>query len=202
MKLFVVIGLQRTGTTLLASMLGRHPEINMLFESVTKDCLKLIGKKWNGNKLLAYRQIRETQRASKFGHFINRIVNFDFRKKNRHHLVRPFPTSILSIEDFRNKGAVFITIERDSDSSIDSMVRRAGQSRVQAMKEYRLGMDIINNLKSEKTYSLTFLDLVNNTDKVLKEICEFLELDYDKRMLDGPKYNFVYPNKKIIKKKS
>ena len=40
----VVIGLQRTGTTLLASMLGRHPEINMLFESVTKDSLKLIGK--------------------------------------------------------------------------------------------------------------------------------------------------------------
>ena len=188
MKLFVVIGLQRTGTTLLASMLGRHPEINMLFESVTKDCLKLIGKKWNGNKLLAYRQIREKKRASKFGHFINRFVNFDFRKKNRHHLVRPFPTSIMSIEDFRNKGAVFITIERDSDSSIDSMVRRAGQSRVQAMKEYRLGMDIINNLKSEKTYSLTFLDLVNNTDKVLKEICKFLELDYDKRMLDGPKY--------------
>ena len=42
MKLFVVIGLQRTGTTLLASMLGRHSEINMLFESVNKDVLKLI----------------------------------------------------------------------------------------------------------------------------------------------------------------
>ena len=91
-----------------------------------------------------------------------------FRKKNRHHLVRPFPTSIMSIEDFRNKGAVFITIERDSDSSIDSMVRRAGQSRVQAMKEYKLGMDIINNLKSEKTYSLTFLDLVNKTLYLLR----------------------------------
>ena len=59
MKIFVVIGLQRTGTTLLASMLGRHPDINMLFESVTRDSLQLIGKKWNGNKLLAYRQIRE-----------------------------------------------------------------------------------------------------------------------------------------------
>ena len=66
MKLFVVIGLQRTGTTLLASMLGRHSEINMLFESVTKDSLKLIGKEWNCNKLLAYRQIRINQRSSKF----------------------------------------------------------------------------------------------------------------------------------------
>ena len=202
MKLFIVIGLQRTGTTLLASMLGRHPEINMLFESVTKDSLQLIGKQWNGNKLLAYRQIRQEQRASKFGHLINRIVNFDFRKKNRHHLVRPYPTSIMSIEDFKREGAVFITIERDRDSSISSMVKRSGQSTEQAKKEYNLGMDIINNLKKEECYSLSFLDLTNNTEKVLKEICQFLELDYDVRMLDGPKYNFVYPNKEIIKKKS
>ena len=54
MKIFVIVGLQRTGTTLLASMLGRHPEINMLFESVTKDSLKLIGKQWNGNLSLIH----------------------------------------------------------------------------------------------------------------------------------------------------
>tara|TARA_B100001250_G_scaffold59724_1_gene46541 strand:+ start:9188 stop:9796 length:609 start_codon:yes stop_codon:yes gene_type:complete len=202
MRLFIVIGLQRTGTTLLASMLGRHPEINMLFESVTKDSLQLIGKQWNGNKLLAYRQIRQEQRASRFGHLINRLVNFDFRKKNRHHLVRPYPTSIMSIEDFKREGAIFITIERDRDSSISSMVKRSGQSTAQAKKEYKLGMDIINNLKKEGCYSLSFLDLINNTEKVLKEICQFLELDYDVRMLDGPKYNFVYPNKEIIKKQS
>ena len=75
MKIFVIVGLQRTGTTLLSSMLGRHPEINMLFESVTKDSLKLIGKQWNGNKLLAYRQIRQYKRASYLGHLINRIAN-------------------------------------------------------------------------------------------------------------------------------
>ena len=202
MKLFVVIGLQRTGTTLLASMLGRHPEINMLFESVTKDSLRLIGKKWNGNKLLAYRQIREIQRASKFGHFINRCANFDFRKKSRPHLIRPFPTSIMSIEDYKQEGAIFITIERDMESSVSSMMKRAGQSRKQAEKEYKLAMEIINNLKKESCYSLTFLELINNSEKVLKEICQLLELDYEPKMMDGPKYNFVYPNKGIIKKKS
>jgi hypothetical protein len=202
MKLFVVIGLQRTGTTLLASMLGRHPEINMLFESVTKDSLRLIGKKWNGNKLLAYRQIREIQRASKFGHFINRCANFDFRNKSRPHLIRPFPTSIMSIEDYKQEGAIFITIERDMESSVSSMMKRAGQSRKQAEKEYKLAMEIINNLKKESSYSLTFLELINNSEKVLKEICQLLELDYEPKMMDGPKYNFVYPNKGIIKKKS
>ena len=202
MKLFVVIGLQRTGTTLLASMLGRHPEINMLFESVTKDSLKLIGKQWNGNKLLAFRQIRKNKRSSKLGHLINRIVNLDFKQENRHHLVRPCPTSVMSIEDYKKEGAVFITIERDKESSVSSMMKRAGQTKNQAEREWESGMKIINQLKNEGAYSLTFVDLVNNSEKYLNEICNFLAIEYLEKMLEGPKYNFVYPNDGIIKRKS
>ena len=36
-KLVLILGLQRTGTTLLASMLGGHSEVNMLFESIGSD---------------------------------------------------------------------------------------------------------------------------------------------------------------------
>ena len=202
MKLFVVIGLQRTGTTLLASMLGRHPEINMLFESVTKDSLKLIGKQWNGNKLLAYRQIRKNKRSSKWGHLINRIVNLDFKQENSHHLVRPFPTSDLSIEDYKKEGALFITIQRDKESSVSSMMKRAGQNKKQAENEWEAGMKIINQLEGKKIHSLTFFDLVNDTENVLKSICSFLEIDYLETMLEGPKYNFVYPQDSIIKRES
>lgn len=201
MKLFVVVGLQRTGTTLLASMLGRHPEINMLFESVTKDSLKLIGKKWNGNKLLAYRQIRYSSRSSKFGHLINRIANLDFKKHNKHHMIRPFPTSVMSIEDYKNQGAYFITIERDKLSSVSSMMKRAGQTKSQAEKEFDAGMKIINKLKKEKTYSLTFADLIKNSEDKLQDICKFLELEYTNKMLEGPKFNFVYPQENIDKTK-
>ena len=202
MKLFVVIGLQRTGTTLLASMLGRHPEINMLFESVTKDSLKLIGKQWNGNKLLAYRQIRKNKRSSKLGHLINRIVNLDFKQENRHHLVRPCPTSVMSIEDYKKEGAVFITIERDKESSVISMMKRAGQNKNQAEREWESGMKIINQLKNEGAYGLTFVDLVNNSEKYLKEICNFLAIEYLEKMLEGPKYNFVYPQDSVVKRES
>lgn len=202
MKLFVVIGLQRTGTTLLASMLGRHPEINMLFESVTKDSLKLIGKEWNGNKLLAYRQIRQNTSSSYWGHFINRVSNLDFRKKNKHHLARPYPTSKMSIEDYKEEGAVFITIERDKESSVKSMIKRAGQTEKQASFEWEEGMKIINSLKSEGAYSLTFVDLVNDSERILKDICQFLEIEYLEKMLEGPKYNFVYPQDSVVKRES
>ena len=202
MKLFVLVGLQRTGTTLLASMLGRHPEINMLFESVTEDSLKLIGKEWNGNKLLAYRQIRQVKRASYFGHLVNRIVNLDFKKKNRHHMLRPYPTSVMSISDYKDEGAVFITIERDKESSVKSMQKRAGQTEKQASKEWEEGMKIINDLKGIETYSLTFVDLVDNTEQILKDICSFLEIEYLEKMLEGPKFNFVYPQDSIVKRES
>ena len=46
------------------------------------------------------------------------------------------------------------------------------------------------------------MDLINDSEKVLKEICLLLELDYEEKMMEGPQYNFVYPNKKIIKKES
>ena len=51
-------------------------------------------------------------------------------------------------------------------------------------------------------HSLTFFDLVNDTENVLKSICSFLEIDYLEIMLEGPKYNFVYPQDSIIKRES
>ena len=66
-KILLLLGCQRSGTTLLAAMLGGHSEINMLFESTSDDVLKLIGKKYSGNKALVRRQIRFSQRSSKFG---------------------------------------------------------------------------------------------------------------------------------------
>ena len=83
------------------------------------------------------------------------------------------------------------------------MKKRAGQSEKQASFEWEEGMKIINNLKSEGAYSLTFVDLVNDTERILEEICSYLDVEFLKdRMLEGPKYNFVYPQDSIVKKES
>ena len=201
-KLVLILGLQRTGTTLLASMLGGHSEVNMLFESVGSDTTSLIGKKISANKLLVYRQIRFTQRASRLGHLINRIVNLDFKIKNKHHRKRPYPTSKLSIKDYEKLGCKFIIIERDEKSSIDSMMSRAKQSFAEAKNEYDKGMLTLTKVKALDSHTISFLDLVNNTEITLKNICEYLDIDFEKRMLEGPKYNFVYPNEKVIRKTS
>jgi len=193
----LVLGCQRSGTTLLAAMLGRHSEINMLFESTTKDVLKLMGKTYSGNKLLAWRQIRMNQRASKFGHLQNRIANVDFFKAGtKHHHARPHPTSSLSINDYINLGAKLITIVRDKDEVINSITSRTTMSETQAEKEYRLAMKMITELE-HKAYQLDFYNLVHHPKHTLSNLCTFLNLQFEERMLKGAEYNIVYPQAEI-----
>ena len=43
----------------------------------------------------------------------------------------------------------------------------------------------------------------NNTEQILKDICDYLDIEFLKdRMLEGPKYNFVYPQDSVVKKES
>lgn len=200
-KILLLLGCQRSGTTLLAAMLGGHSEINMLFESTSDDVLKLIGKKYSGNKSLVRRQIRFSQRSSKFGHLMNRLANLDLAKTHRHHKKRPFPTSKMSIQDYINEKATIITITRNKEEVLKSITSRTKMSWNQAEKEYDLAIDEMNTVK-DIALNINFADLVKNPENTLKEICKYLDLDFEKRMLKGPEYNFVYPNKSVISDKS
>lgn len=197
----LLLGCQRSGTTLLAAMLGGHSEINMLFESVTKDTFRLIGKRYNGNKLLAYRQIRMSQRASRFGHLINRIVNLNFGREPKPHKLRPFPTGRLTLQDYIDRDAKIITIVRKKEEVVSSIVKRTEMSEKQASREYDLVINEINKV-TDRALNITFKELVGDPEGTLKTICNYLDLEFEPRMLKGPEYNFVYPEKSIISSKS
>lgn len=200
-KLLLILGCQRSGTTLLASMLGRHPEINMLFESTTRDVHKGIGKEYNGNKLLTWRQIRYKQRATKLGHLVNRIVNLDFGMVRKPHKVRVFPISSLSIRDYLHKGAKIICIYRDSESVVKSIISRTEMTQKQAIKEYYLSLRELNRI-NDRCIRVNFTNLINDPVDTLKTICSEIGIEYDPVMLEGPKYNIVYPHDRILKEKA
>ena len=201
-NVLLVVGCQRSGTTLLASMLGRHSEINMLFESQGNDVLKLIGKKYSGNKLLAWRQIRINQKASYFGHFMNRVQNFDFKKKNKHHKVRPYPTSHLSITDYLSYNTKPVVIFRKKEDTIASIVKRTKMSVEQAEHEWEKSDEILQFLTQNGAHSIQFSELVTKPKEIMEGVCHFLHIPYEETMLDGSKYNYVYPSKTIQKNKA
>ena len=133
-KTVLVVGSQRSGTTLACSILGRHSEINMLTESFTKDVLKLIGKRYRGNKLLAWRQIRYHQRGSRFTHILNRLANIFMSNKRPQPFYRPFPNSAMSIEDYKKENAKFIVIRRNKEGG-DQEYAQAGSTHREKIPE-------------------------------------------------------------------
>jgi len=147
-NILLVIGAQRSGTTLIAAMLSRHPEIAMLCEDEGYGVLKNMGHTYSGNKLLAYHQIRFRKRASVLGHAINRIINFNYNGK-RHHQYRPEPTSKLSVQDYLNLGAKVICVRRNRQDTINSMILRSNMDPNDARIELKWSYEIMNKIPVE-----------------------------------------------------
>ena len=176
-------------------MLGGHSEINMLYESSTRDVINLIGKKYKGNKVLAWRQIRMHSRASRLGHIINRLVNLDFNTgKFKQQKRKPFPTSQFSLQDYIDRGATFVSIERDQEEVVQSIVNRTPLSRAQAIVEYEKASEQIRQLATRTDVcNVSYSDLVSDPKEALNRICKFLDLQFEDRMLEGARYNHLYP---------
>lgn len=196
----LILGCQRSGTSLLCSLLGAHSDINMLYESLSTDVFRLIGKKYNGNKLLAWRQIRLNQKASKWGHLLNRLANRAFSAK-KFQKVRICPISDTSLQDYIDKKAKIIIIHRDKQEVVTSIVKRTPMSAIQAEREYDLAVKEMKKVE-QIALSVDFHDLVSNTEECLKGICKYLDIPFESQMLDGVKYNAVYPEKTIRSEKS
>ena len=180
-------------------MLGRHSEINMLFESTSADALKLIGKRYQGNKLCTWRQIRLKQRSSKWGHLVNRVVNLHFRS-SKYQKIRKYPTSKFSIQDYIKAGGVIISIRRNKEAVVNSMVNRTPLTKKLAIKEFERASEILDQVK-DHAIEVPFKTLVDKPEEVMVELCEKLDLEFEENMLDGPKFNIIYPTDGFLKEK-
>ncbi len=107
----------------------------------------------------------------------------------------------MSIADYQKKNATIISIIREKKPTVNSMLNRTGMNKRQAEKEYERSMSIINQVNEEGAISVTFEELVDNSEGVLRFLCDKLGLEYEQKMMEGPKYNFVYPHDEVIKEK-
>jgi hypothetical protein len=191
----LITGCARSGTSLLASLLGAHSQINMLSESYGKDINRLAGKKYAGNKLCMWSQLRWT-RASRWGHLMNRVANFGSGVLNN----RVAPVSALSLRDYIDMKAKIIIIVRERDKSIKSAVVRAGLSERKATIQYDKAGVMCAELihQYDNCLSVRLEDLLEDPAYELDRICQFLEIDYEPGMTRGVKYNLYYPEYQTI----
>jgi hypothetical protein len=192
-KYLLVVGAEHSGTSLLATLLGGHKDINMLSEDFHGNVKKLIGKKYRGNKLIYIKQIMKMIRANRVTHLLNRFI-------------KVFPKSNMSIFDFMDLDSKIIVIKRDSKENIKSLIKRNGYDKRLAEKyiiKCNKDLTFLTHRGLFYPYFLVTLKDLTSSKRCLKDICNYLEIDYDPGMVDSLKNGYPYfidYGDKIIKK--
>jgi len=177
-RYLLVLGLARSGTSFLSSLLGGHPEINMLSESYDSAITRSIGSKYAGNKLCAH-QIR----YDSFSPVPERLVANG----------RPKTVSKLLFTDYVDLGAKIIIIMRDTMDVRRSMITRAGATPALADRVIADGLKFLAHVNTyHKTIVVPYESLCEFKEVTLGWVCEYLEIEYSDKMLDGEKWNWVY----------
>jgi len=198
-KQFVIIlGIRNSGTSLLCSLLGAAPEINMRWENVDWSFLAPAGKPINGNKLILHEQIRLNERGNTFKTFVNGL---NCRLTGRSG---PYPYCHRSIMDYARMGAKFILITRSKDRTIYGMTRRGKLSKKRALKIYSHGVKIIHELRIQSTFGkINLIEtsyeglLISPTMEMIK-LCRFIGIPNPGEK--GAEFN-IYNYPEIVKAK-
>ncbi len=191
-KLYI-FGVQRSGTTLLAALLGAHSDINMLSQSVTGDQNKLIGKKYQGNKLCVPSDIRWKKKTTRIKSLLY-IKTKRILKAIGINIVLS-PSARFNIQDLLKENCKIIKIYRSKEANIQSIVKRTGVSNRKAEKHFYEGQELLNKIPG---LTIDYNTLTSSTVETLKEICKYLEIEYEPKMFDGVNNMLNYNHDRII----
>lgn len=189
----LILGAERSGTSLLAAMIGRHSEAGILYEETkSKDAVtKILGKKVAGNKLCLPNQIRfKRQRAVSSGLF--RRLGFPGQYPRSRHSLEAY----LKLPNLK-----ILSIIRNGNDVISSNMKYHPNLGIKgASDRWCMATEIIHELKKRHGGSVmvvSFEGLVSTPEQTARDIVAFLGLDFEERMLDGYKFTPVYNEAKI-----
>ncbi len=192
----LVLGVARTGTTLLCAAIGAHSRVCMLDEFMGNGFHYISGGKVKGVKLCVPNQIQPDRKWKPWFRLFH--MNGVLRKSA---LSLCFPTSRLSLNDYRAFPDLRIVCTlRPVDDVVSSIVKRANRSRRVALRHWVDGVRIIDRLVGERQSEVLlvkFDSLVADTRACLGRVCEFLGLEFEERMLLAHSFNARYRSDRI-----
>ena len=199
-KHILIVGLPRSGTSILASLIGAHPHISICNEDFGKSWINIIGKPIVGNKLCVPRQIDWKRRRTSWIKLLNRFGIFKL-----------WPKSHFSLQDYLSlPNLIIIGIRRNPKKVRQSIQNRdsitwkgmgkgtSEKSITKKTTQYTVdnGTEILDRLdKLDKSYFIQFEELISDTENILKGIFHFIDVEYKKGIVEqATKWNWVYPN--------
>lgn len=194
----LVLGSPRAGTSLLAAMIGRHPDIAMLHEDLGRSIRHIVGKPVVGNKLCIPNHIEMRQKRP---HWVRVLDPRMYRALYQRGYFAYRPEASLSLEDYlRWQPIKLIATVREGSAVIDSIMRRGHQSWDVAAYRWRRGIEILNELQrsqADNLLLLSFRHLVREPEPAMRAVAEHLGLAFDPVMLEGYAYTPNYSYEKI-----
>jgi len=182
----LIIGPPRSGTTLLSTMISLHTDIAVLNEDKGWTMRQILGKRIVGNKRCIPNQIE-----------IKKPGRLHFRFLKKLGIAKEYQSSAYSIEDYLSLPNIkVIGLLRGGNDVISSVMSRSEKNFNGAAYRWCRAVEIIHELKRrypDKVLVVSFEDLVLHPRANMERIAAFLDVDYQERMLEGPKYNPWYP---------
>ena len=165
-NLAFITGCGHTGSTLLARIVGAHPQIFLPLRET--------------NIFLAYNALIHTSLIE------NEILNAKKEKPNAVYLVEKTPRHIWHVDYIRRvvKDSKFIFTTRNGYDVVASLYKR-NQNISDSIRRYKDdSLLTIRQLDQSDSILVKYEDLIYDTTKEVTKICDFLDLKYEKEMLN------------------
>lgn len=187
----VVLGAPRSGTTLLANIVGAHPRVAMMFEELHGGAFRVVGGKIPAVKLCTPNQVDLDRRWGP----MNRVIGLSgWLRKNVGYRM---PTSRLSLRDMMGVADLrMLCLIRDPARALDAIRRRERLSEAVChdilARTYRL-FGALHNEPRVRCQVISLDRLLRAPEQQIRRLCAWLEVEFDPAMLDAPQYNHLYP---------
>ncbi len=183
----LVLGAGRGGTSLLATLLDAHPQLEVHMEEfvpeflVQPDPAKYPDAQ---SRLQAFVKACEQLASKSKLRFGNKITTEQLGFVDRFGKDTEASGQLNNIL-FQGRKILFIT--RDGRTCISSKMERTKADYPTALAYWKHSVSMLQDLKkaSMNLHVLKFEDLLENPRKELKAVCDFLELSYSESMLSG-----------------
>ena len=201
---FFILGVPRSGTTLLAVMLNNHHDIYIpekshlgrflkIFDQLRKDFTSTIKIEpiWNSIKRL--RSLKELEPGSEnnLNDLINNVLNQKLKSKHAKlwgDKAPPFLDKIPEI-NLLFPNCKIIHLVRDPRANVYSLIKRQYMTLTLAsdlwLKLNNEGNTIHKILGIERILLIRYEDLLSKPEFTLQKICKFLNIEYHIKMING-----------------
>lgn len=208
-KLLIITGVQRSGNSLLAKIIGNHSKVKMeldpslttIFNSHNLLLKNIKNSEFGDEKYVQDRIISNFNywHPERFDHFdfsnwnkdtFQDYINYKVQDSNYEFLGSKMPDYCNNLEeiDLLADNVQYINVIRDPRNVVYSQISKINASLIEAVAHWKHSFyksSYYNVIFGEKKYlNIKYEDLIRNPKSELLKVCKFLEIEFEHAMLN------------------